>query len=136
MSCERPLLGLPSPSSALKNTFGTYLDSEMILPCFILTLLQFIVCFVTGRAWAKISSLSQTEPHGIPSFSMSNKASAHKLLLNLSQLKFFPYIVSSKGFSNLMGGFSEKLECGEWWGEGDVPHKLGQVYDHAEGGCF
>lgn len=42
MSCERPPLGLPSPSSTLENTFGTYSESEIILPCFILTLLWVI----------------------------------------------------------------------------------------------
>lgn len=50
MSCERPPLGLPSPSSTLENTFGTYSESEIILPCFILTLLWVIACFVTRGA--------------------------------------------------------------------------------------
>lgn len=67
MSCERPLLGLPSPSSVLKNTFGMYSDSEMILPCFIVTLSQFIVG-LSGRAWAMISSVSQTEAQWYPVF--------------------------------------------------------------------
>lgn len=67
MSCERPLLGLPSLSSALENTFGTYSESEIILPCFNLTLLWTIVCFVTTGVQAKIASLLQT---GAPWYSL------------------------------------------------------------------
>lgn len=148
MSCERPLLGLPSLSSTLENTFGTYSESEIILPCFILTLLWTIACFVTRGVQARIASVLQTGAPWYPVlrpfhilclkwifFFLGNKASAHELPLSLSQLKFFLYTVSWKGFSNGMGVLVRNWNAGRG-GEGDVSHKLGQVYGHVEGGCF
>lgn len=57
------------------------------------------------------------EPHGILSFSVGNNASAHELPLNLSQLKLFPYIVSSKGFLNLMGVLVRNWNVVSGWGK-------------------
>lgn len=129
MSCERPLLGLPSLSSVLENTFGTYSQSEIILPCFILTLLWTIVCFVTRGVRARVASPLQAGAPWYPIlsplhilclkwisfFPLGNKASTHELPLGLSHLTFFLYIVLKMVFKS-DGGFSEKLECSEGWG--------------------
>lgn len=149
MSCERPLLGLPSLASALENTFGTYSESEIILPCFILTLLWTIACFVTRGVWARVASLLQMGApwHSVLSplhisylkwmvLPLRNKALAHELPLSLSQLKFLPYIVSWKGFSNQMGVLVKNWNAVRSGGEGDASHNSGQVYDHVEGGCL